>query len=92
MVRHGEFPCCSFKLQFIDAFSNAIVGAPIRRPRSEMLRIRIEFRRIRKILPQRAPSGLPYDDIGKLQFTLTESSQIHEKPLFSFKNSGFYYI
>ena len=32
MVRNGALPCCSFKLQFIDAFSNAIVGAPDRRP------------------------------------------------------------
>ena len=45
------------------AVANDTVGAATRRPRSEMLRIRIGLRRIRKILPLRAPSGRPYDNI-----------------------------
>ena len=48
-------------LQVIPPVINVIVGAPIRRPRSEKLRIRIDFRRIRKILPLRAAGRRPYD-------------------------------
>ena len=45
-----------FKFQF----AAVIVGAATRRPRSEMLRIRIGLRRIRKILPLRAINDRPY--------------------------------
>ena len=50
------------------------VGALIKRPRSEMLRIRIGLRRIRKILPLRAINDRPYGIHGtlydKLQFII----------------------
>ena len=48
------------KFQFVDVFDDVIVGAPIGRPRSEMLRIRIRFWQIRKIFPLRAADRRPY--------------------------------
>ena len=53
------------KFQFSELFDDVVVGATIGRPRSETLRICSKIRRIRNILPRRAPDRRPYDSNGR---------------------------